>query len=881
MSTLLRTASVLLLLALASNLLAVPAAAQATFTVTSVADQQDPNPGDGVCETASNTCTLRAAIQEANAVPNAGAGPDEIRFDLSGSGPHEIQPQTELPALTEAVVIDGTTEPDHAGTPAIDAPVVEIDGQNTTGASGLVIEAADVRIEGLSLTGFDGKGIKVDAPEAVIGENYIGVAPDGTADGNDLEGIAVQGQDTRIGDDGSNGTDGNVISANGNFGIGFVDTGSVIVGNRIGTTPDGLGELGNAESGIQIAFGSSITIGGPARDQRNVISGNGASGIRTAGSSLTISNNYIGIGADGTTGLGNEKDGVRLRNGATATVIGPHNVISGNDRAGIRLTDSNGNGTTNNTVEGNFIGTNAPGTAAVANAEDGVVIQDDASDNQVGGLSASTRNVIAGNERNGVSLLSGAEDNAVVGNYIGTNASGTGAVPNETGVDIAFGASINNSIGGPQDGAGNLVSGNEFDGILINNSAGPNTVQGNRVGLDADGNALGNGSAGIDIDNSSQTTVGGTSTGSGNTVAYNGDSGVVVTFSNRGVGNRIRSNAVFANEAPGIDLGNDDRTINDPGDSDDGANRLQNYPEIQDADYDPDANVVTAIYLVPSDPAASGSGTSAYPLSIDFYKAGAGGEQGKAHLGTDTYSASDYSSACGSPPCAKRVRFTPTAPVTRSDAVVATATDDDGNTSEFSAASEPLPVELAGFEARQAGDESVRLTWTTTSEQGNAGFRIQQRADESGAWTQIGFVDSKAERGTATETLSYRFTADDLQIGTHTFRLEQVDLDGSTHIHGPVTIDVQMRKTLRLNPPAPNPIRHHGTVSFAVKEQQEATLRLFNVLGQEVASVYRGTPTAGEMQTARLNAGDLSSGVYFLRLTAGTQSTTRRVTVVK
>jgi hypothetical protein len=672
-----------------------------------------------------------------------------------------------------------------------------------------------------------------------------------------------------------------VISGNGNYGIGFVETGSVIVGNRIGTTPDGLNDLGNAESGIQIAAGSSITIGGPSPDERNVISGNGASGIRTSGSSLTVTNNYIGIGADGTTDLGNEKDGVRLRNGATATVVGPDNVISGNDRAGIRITDANGNGTTSNEIESNFIGTDAGGTVAVANAEDGVVIEDDASENTIGGLAPSARNVIAGNEQDGVSLRSGAEENAVVGNYIGTNASGTGAVPNTTGIDLAFGDTIDNSIGGTQDGAGNLVSGNEFDGIFINNSAGPNTVQGNRVGVDANGNALGNGGAGIEISNSSQTTVGGTATGSGNTVAYNDASGMVVTFSNRGVGNPIRGNAVFANEAPGIDLGNDDQTINDPGDSDDGANRLQNYPEIQDADYDPDADVVTVIYLVPSDPAATGSGTSAYPLSIDFYKAGAGGEQGKAHLGTDTYNASDYRSACGSPPCAKRVRFTPEAPVSRTDGVVATATDDDGNTSEFSAASEPLPVELAGFEARQGGDGSVRLTWTTTSEQGNAGFRIQRRADETEAWTKIGFVDSKAERGTATETLSYRFTAEDVEIGTHTFRLEQVDLDGSTQIHDPVTIDVQMRKTIRLDPPAPNPIRHHGTISFAVKEQRKTTIRLFNILGQKVASVYRGTPTAGEMQTARLTAGDLSSGVYFLRMTAGTQSKTRRVTVVR
>jgi hypothetical protein len=199
---------------------------------------------------------------------------------------------------------------------------------------------------------------------------------------------------------------------------------------------------------------------------------------------------------------------------------------------------------------------------------------------------------------------------------------------------------------------------------------------------------------------------------------------------------------------------------------------------------------------------------------------------------------------------------------------------------EFAFANEdtPIPVELATFNGK-ATESSARLTWQTASETNNAGFEVQQQK-ESG-WTQVGYVESKAQGGTTTETTSYSFVAEDLSAGTHQFRLKQVDLDGSSTLTDPVTVDIQMQEALRLTAPAPNPVSSTATLSFAVKEQTETTITLYNTLGQRVATLYEGTPQAGEQQRTQLDATGLSSGTYFLRLQAGAHTTSQQVTVVR
>ena len=203
--------------------------------------------------------------------------------------------------------------------------------------------------------------------------------------------------------------------------------------------------------------------------------------------------------------------------------------------------------------------------------------------------------------------------------------------------------------------------------------------------------------------------------------------------------------------------------------------------------------------------------------------------------------------------------------------------------SEFVLASdaEPLPVELASMEVTRAGESTVELTWTTASENENAGFRVQHRTRLDSSWTSVGFVESKASGGTTTEAKTYRFGAEDLAVGTHEFRLKQMDLDGTAHLHDAVAVELKMQQALRLGGPSPNPVQQQSRLTFAVREQTEATITVYNTLGQKVRTLYQGTPTSGEQQTARVDAGGLSSGVYFLRLRAGGHTKTQRVTVVR
>ena len=191
-----------------------------------------------------------------------------------------------------------------------------------------------------------------------------------------------------------------------------------------------------------------------------------------------------------------------------------------------------------------------------------------------------------------------------------------------------------------------------------------------------------------------------------------------------------------------------------------------------------------------------------------------------------------------------------------------------------------LPVELAAFDGVQA-DGVVRLRWTTASEQNNAGFRVQRRGPTAGSWQQMGFVESAAAGGTTSQARTYEFTTGTLAAGTHQFRLEQVDLDGTTHLHDPLRVAVGMEQPLRISGPAPNPVRDRAAITFAVREAVETMVTLYNVLGQRVTTLYRGTPAAGTATTARVDASTLPSGVYMVRLRAGDRTESRRLTVLR
>jgi hypothetical protein len=218
----------------------------------------------------------------------------------------------------------------------------------------------------------------------------------------------------------------------------------------------------------------------------------------------------------------------------------------------------------------------------------------EASGLQISGSDTIVKGLVINNFKNNGILIPGGQNIRVEGNFIGTDASGTTAKPNtQNGVLIKAGNGLgkpsNNTIGGTTPAARNLISGNFGAGVSIEDPftdlIGPtvinNSVLGNLIGTDKNGTgSLGNGH-GVYIGDASNNTVGGTAPGEANTIAFNSPAGV--TVSGNGVGNRVLSNSIFSNVGMAIDLGSDGVTLNLTGDADTGANTLQNFPVITSA----------------------------------------------------------------------------------------------------------------------------------------------------------------------------------------------------------------------------------------------------------------------------------------------------------
>ncbi len=187
----------------------------------------------------------------------------------------------------------------------------------------------------------------------------------------------------------------------------------------------------------------------------------------------------------------------------------------------------------------------------------------------------------------------------------------------------------------------------------------------------------------------------------------------------------------------------------------------------------------------------------------------------------------------------------------------------------------PLPVELADFEGTTTR-RGVALTWQTASETDNAGFNVQRKT-EAGTWNTIQFVEGG---GTDPTGDRYQFTDTDLPhaVDVPTYRLEQVDTDGSTHVSDEITVrrnvtEVQLRK------PFPNPASRAATVQYALPRGQAVTMRLYDTLGRQVRTVVNERKQGRHAQP--LDVRGLASGVYVLRLQAGGQMRTQRLTVVR
>ena len=295
-----------------------------------------------------------------------------------------------------------------------------------------------------------------------------------------------------------------------------------------------------------LANGLSLSAGSGGSTVRGlIINGFTTAGISVESNGNTVSGNYIGLDATGTLPRPNGVFGIAIEPGFTGNIIGgtnagdDRNVISGNANFGVIIAGGS------NSVLGNFIGTNAADTAAVANIGAGVVIQD-AANNIVGGSTVAGRNIISGNGTGAVIAGTAAINNQLRANHIGTDVSGNNAVANSVGVAVQGGAN-NNTIGGSVTGTGNVISGNANSGISIVSNSSSNAVQGNFIGLNAAGPALSNG-AGVVIDNALNNTIGGNTAAVRNIISGNVGSGTNISGVGA-TGNTVRGNFIGTNTA--------------------------------------------------------------------------------------------------------------------------------------------------------------------------------------------------------------------------------------------------------------------------------------------------------------------------------------------
>ncbi len=533
-----------------------------TFLVTTAADNGDTtNPVPG---------SLRQAIMDVNN-DTSNTGTDTIDFAIPGTGVQTIQPLTDLPSITHPVLVDGYSQAGSCPNTLADGDnaklLIALDGSADTSGpidgatsmhvtTGIGASIPDSTVRGINVSGFY-HGI---ASFGVVEGNFIGTDPSGTQARGNAWGV----YDTTLVGTNGDGVDDyaerNLISGNLNTGVQNFDPQDLVAGNFVGTDSTGTNPLGNyygvtssgevsgnlisgnqfgivGDSGSKVQgnkIGTDVTghsalpntygvsasfslIGGTAPGVGNLISGNSSAGI--LGNNSVIQGNLIGTDITGTAAVGN---GEGIYDTFSETIGGTdpaaRNIISGN-YCGINYCAGNV------LIEGNYIGTDVTGEVAIAGSSCGIMA---AFGSTIGGTTPGAGNLISGN---GIGIRSGG-DSVIQGNFIGTNKEGTKSIGNHSGYysDLTFGP-LNETIGGTTPGAGNLISGNT-DGVdVFGGTGGAVTtnfiIQGNKIGTDFTGSGpLGN-DTGIALgDGVSANLVGGTTPGAGNIIAFNGFDGV-------------------------------------------------------------------------------------------------------------------------------------------------------------------------------------------------------------------------------------------------------------------------------------------------------------------------------------------------------------------
>jgi hypothetical protein len=609
--------------------------------------------------------------------------------------------------------------------------------------------------------------------------NYIGTDVTGTLDrGNAGNGILLTAGavGNQIGGEATGGNDptnhvfvrppqGNLISGNEANGVllNAQAAANQLSGNFIGTTASGSSALGNQLDGVALENAPRNRLIGCTFQQDpfvfyNVIGGNDGNGVHVTDSDdVTIQANFLGLGADNMTPVGNQLDGL-LVNGSSANtqfggVIPLGNVAAGNGRNGVEIagtanggvyfntfaglpafiqtavpngrdgffvTSTGGNNTIRtNVISGNLgngvhlsgfasgvqvtesiIGLTTKGNLLLPNGGNGVLIDGNAHDNAIGGFQPSIipETTIAANGANGIAIVGNAIGNSVFHSRIGTDVSGVAAFGN-TRAGIFVGDSARDTlIGGTGPGEQNVISGNLGGGIQLAGDSQGTRILGNLIGTDKTGQQpLGNGGSGI-LALSSQNEIGGTPAGAGNVIAFN-PVGVLVDM---GTSNGIHANSIFSNIASGILLENN-------GNGDPPAPRLTGASR----------PTPTTIQVQGT---LKGAGNTMYRVEIFASPGSTSPGQGQNFLGSVPLTTNPG----GKGSFVFRATFDPSA----GTSITATATDPTNNTSAFSA-----PIALGGNanELFVAGAYGLLLERIPDSSSSDSGFPTWAIALNSGA----------------------------------------------------------------------------------------------------------------------------------------------------
>ena len=193
----------------------------------------------------------------------------------------------------------------------------------------------------------------------------------------------------------------------------------------------------------------------------------------------------------------------------------------------------------------------------------------------------------------------------------------------------------------------------------------------------------------------------------------------------------------------------------------------------------------------------------------------------------------------------------------------------------------PLPVEVTRFVATVNRGNSAILEWTTATETNSASFEVERKTIHTSAANSWRVVGTVAAAGNSNAPREYMFEDATLMPGSYAYRLKQIDNDGSSRYAGSTEVEVLASREFKLSEAYPNPFNPNTNINFTVMSPGQTTLKVFNMLGQEVASLFDGHADAGRVYQFSFDAKELPSGVYFSRLESGSQRTMKRLILVK